>query len=495
MGLGPLLRSGRLGDLVPLGAVGNPVYAAAEPLLAAVRRQLGKDVAGVFAIPRPSERGDVIDWYAPVSGSVVPWSAASPEERITAKAALLATRGRILSHSESLQAEQDGERQVFGRLLEQAICVPSDEYVYLVDGRAVVAFWGFAKRGAPPGLDVLGELDVGAQGEVVPGPSPPGSLVPLPGSESVLDGELAESANGLAARPARPWYWWLFWLPLLLALLGLLWFGLRSCGPGLTVGLPQIALPWRTATEPLDSLPSPASGLQSKTVPAPSPTGVANGLDGAPSPTPSQESAEPVAPSAAPPAAPLPEAEPAREEAQPPSEPEPPAATPEEEPARPDAAASDDPALPPPFPAPPADPAAPEAPSPGAGKKNAPLMIPPQAVSDGSTSFLNGRWKSVTGLQDSDGNPVQLEYEFKDGKGTATLNRRSGASEHRCVGTVRPAMRDGKLVIDEPGSITCPDGTQFRRSTVECEPDERGRARCRGINEDGTAYKVTISGK
>ena len=54
---GALLRSGSLTDFQALGAVGTPVYSTAEQLLAAMRRQLGQDVAELFAIPKPNESG------------------------------------------------------------------------------------------------------------------------------------------------------------------------------------------------------------------------------------------------------------------------------------------------------------------------------------------------------------------------------------------------------------------------------------------------------
>ena len=78
---GALLRSGSLSDFHPLGAVGKPVYSAASQLRATVRRLYGQDVADLFAIPKRHDQGDVIDWYAPEPGSVVPWSAATPGAR------------------------------------------------------------------------------------------------------------------------------------------------------------------------------------------------------------------------------------------------------------------------------------------------------------------------------------------------------------------------------------------------------------------------------
>src|SRR5215510_4410278 len=92
---GALLRSGNLRDFHPLGAVGSPVFRAASQLRAAMRRHIGADVADLFAIPKQHERGDIVDWYAPEPGDVVPWSAATAEQRAAATATLLAARTRL----------------------------------------------------------------------------------------------------------------------------------------------------------------------------------------------------------------------------------------------------------------------------------------------------------------------------------------------------------------------------------------------------------------
>lgn len=220
---GSLLRSGSLKDFHALGAVGNPVHSAASQLRAAMRRQLGEDVANMFAIPKQNERGDTIDWYAPVDGTVVPWSAATPEEREEAKAALLTARERLEEKSQDLQAESDTERQVFGKLLAQATRIPSDEHVYLVNGQPVMTFWGFTERGASTGQDIIGNLDTGGAAA---------AAVAAAAAAAATETVVVEEQPVIVKERRRgwPWWWWLLLIPLLLLLLALLLFGLQECG-------------------------------------------------------------------------------------------------------------------------------------------------------------------------------------------------------------------------------------------------------------------------
>jgi hypothetical protein len=190
--VGSLLRTGTARDYHPLGAVGNPVYLSAPQLRAAIARRLGQVVADILAIPQRNEDGDTIDWYAPVPGPVVPWSAATPDERARAKAALADARGAIEKLATAMQAEVRSDHQVFGRLLEQVTAFPNDEHLYLVNDRPVMTFWGFQGQDVPAGGDALIDL-----------PTPPTPPVPV------------------AVPPKRHRRWW-WLLPLLLLLLALI---------------------------------------------------------------------------------------------------------------------------------------------------------------------------------------------------------------------------------------------------------------------------------
>jgi len=194
---GALLRTGNLKAFEPLGAMGNPVYLAAPQLRAAIGRRLGDGVADTLAIPRRNQNGDTIDWYAPGPGSVVPWTAATPEERTQANEQVREIRERIEDLGRSLQSEETGERQTFGHLLQQVTSFPGDDHVYLVDGRPVITFWGFRQRSAPVGGSPLVSLDA------APPPAP--------------------------RQARRSWLsWWWLLLPLFLLATLLVWL-LRGC--------------------------------------------------------------------------------------------------------------------------------------------------------------------------------------------------------------------------------------------------------------------------
>ncbi|MGY6216118.1 SrfA family protein [Methylolobus aquaticus] len=502
---GALLRSGNVKQYKPLGATGNPVYRAASQLRAAIRRQLGADFAELFAIPQQDDKGDTIDWYAPREGSVVPWTAATTAEREDAKACLLAAQRELSAKSRLLQDADNSEQQVFGRLLELATRIPGEDHVYLVDGRPVMTFWGFVERDAPDYQDVLAMLDVGGDA-----------------ANAAVGAETAETVVDDAEHSTSRFRWWRWpwWLLLLLGLLLLsaLLFGLRGCIPAWVPGAELIApvadKPAVLPDEAAEPAPEQPDGAELPVDTAPDETVIdeihrsgvidrsmtgSTVVDRTGEATESertegeaeQDGAEAVTPGGDEPAPPQ---TPAEKGAEPPNSEQPgEAQKPAEEPPGDPAGKQDTPAN---------DKSAketsPKVPGPGGaggpdGAAGAPLTIPKDAAKTGSTDFMNGRWQSVTGLQDADGNPVRLEYEFAKGQGTARLRHRAGGKEQECSAAVRSSFRGSKLMIEQADDIRCPDGTRFQRSAVECATNPQGRAECQGRNQDGSAYQVRIN--
>ncbi|HSO81301.1 SrfA family protein [Thiocapsa sp.] len=216
--IGPLLRTGTLTDYHPVGAVGHPVYLAAAQLRAALARRLGPDLADSFAIPQRNEDGDTLDWYAPRPGPVVPWSSASPEERLSAQSQLLENRTRIDELACTMQADPDPERQVFARLLAHVFNFPDEGHVYLVDGRPVVSFWGFVRDREAVGSDPLVNLGRFA-------------APPTEWSLDLTDEPRQDPSPNPAPVARRGLPWWIWFPFLLLALILLLLFLLRGCVP------------------------------------------------------------------------------------------------------------------------------------------------------------------------------------------------------------------------------------------------------------------------
>ena len=119
-----------------------------------------------------------------------------------------------------------------------------------------------------------------------------------------------------------------------------------------------------------------------------------------------------------------------------------------------------------------------------------PLVIPPEAVEQGSTDFLNGRWSADSGLMDRTGRPVEVEYEFKQGEGVARYQRSNGVV---CEGPTSAAMDGNRLVITDSANIVCQDGVRFRKSRVECEVGKGGLADCSGSYTTGDRFSVGMN--
>ena len=448
---GALLRSGKSETFTALGETGQPVYRAALQLREAIRR---KDPGLVehLAIPQSDELGNQIDWYSGITGDVIPWTSATEEERAPArqqlerlKAALDDLSARFLG---SDPADQQGDKAVFGKLLKRVIYFPDENFVYLVNGKPVLTFWGFQHADADRSLEPLHCLYPRSE------PAPSAPVTPMPAA--AVAAPLAAATVQQVPVAARPWWrrWWWLW-PLLLLLLALLLLSLlRGCMPTTSLpNLPQVNLPTLSTPElPSGSLPAGGLGLNgSGDTGNGGPSGApglpeGNGDSPAPEPTgPGNEPEPNEAPTEEPPALPGPETEPE----QPSDEPQPEPSQPAEQP------------QPPQLPHDPQE----------------PLSIPEQA-GNGPADFLNGDWRAGAGIQDRrTGKPLRLQYRFDDGKGEVTVRRPDGVD---CSGPVTAAMNNGSLAIDSQGQAACADGSNYDMPQVTCAKGAQSIADCTG---------------
>ncbi len=504
---GALLRSGKLQEFKPLGEDGQPVYTSALQLREAIRLKLGRDAAHCLAVPQRNETGDSIDWYAPEEGDVVPWSAATDEERVQAKVQLQEMHAKLLTVGESMRGEQNRERQIFGRLLEKVIFFPDDSHVYLVNGKPVLTFWGFTDPHGSSTDNPLGRLQprvtqpvaqsVAAEPQRAPEPVPP-PVTPV-------------------AKKRFPW-WWLLLIPLLLLLL---FFLLRSCAP--EVPLPFVT-PEVTEEPPVEEIRdgvrydadgnviSTTNGVSESTA-----TGEAlppaEGEQAAPEvppeemapeeAAPEESAAEEPAPELQPEEPPVPEEqageEPAAEEPKPE---EPPAEEPKpdeqhapelqpEQPPAPEQKPEEQKPENKPQPAPPElqDPKQQQGQKPAGQQPPKPLEIPADATKSGKTDFLNGKWKAGAGIQDArTGKPMRLDYDFKDGKGQVKIS----GDGVECVGDVNAAVGGSGLTIDNAGQAKCNDGSTYKLPKVTCKPGATSAADCTGQYDNSNKFPMSI---
>lgn len=443
---GALLRSGTSGSFTALGETGQPVYRAALQLREAIRRK-NPEMVDHLAIPQSDELGNQIDWYSGLDGDVIPWSSATEEERAPARRQLEALKTALDDLSQRFLGndpaeQQQGDKAVFGKLLKRVIHFPDENFVYLVQGKPVLTFWGFEHAGADRNRDPLRCLY-----QVPPVLTPP----------PVVETAPVAAAPVVPVAAPRPWWrrwWWLLLLPFLLLLLWLL-LGLRGCVPipPLTVDLlPNGVLPVHNAQdEPrlsgsgtnlngLDVTGS-ASGLSTGNGSAP---GLDNPPDGAPGveAPPLDENKADAAP-----------ADPAKDPA------------------------ADLPVPPPENKTAPPDVTTPDAEKAAAAKPGPALSIPPDAA-DGAAKFLDGQYRAGAGIQDRrTGKPLRLEYQFKDGKGEVTVLQADGS---KCSGPVSAAMKGGSLAIDSQGQAVCGDGSTYDMPKVNCRNGATTVADCTG---------------
>lgn len=434
---GALLRSGKSEFFAALGETGQPVYRAALQLREAIRRNHAS-LADHLAIPQSDELGNNIDWYSGIQGEVIPWNAATEEERIPARLQLEGLKEALNDLSSrflgSNPEEQQGDKAVFGKLLKHVIHFPDEDFVYLVNGKPVLTFWGFEHNNAARNSDPLrclyppvASLDFTLPPVPEPQPQAP-TMQPVP----------------VAIVHTSWWrrWWWL--LPLLLLLLLLLLFGLRSCAPHF--GIPALAIPG------LPTVDGPKGELPLIEATAPSSTALNDGV-GVP------EVSSGAAPGNAMPAP----APPANKDEAGLTPPELKASEPENAPAN-----ADEPAKTAEL----AAPISPPAPAPAA-----PLSIPPGSA-DGVADFLNGHYRAGAGIQDRrTGNPLRLEYQFKDGKGEVTVRQPNGVS---CSGPVTATMNKGNLGITSGAQAACGDGSTYDMPKIECAKGAQSIADCTG---------------
>jgi hypothetical protein len=119
------------------------------------------------------------------------------------------------------------------------------------------------------------------------------------------------------------------------------------------------------------------------------------------------------------------------------------------------------------------------------------MRIPSGAAQSGSVSFMDGRWRASGGIQDArTGQPVRLFYDFKDGKGSVTVEKGDGA---RCRTAAESTMSNGNLVISNQGNTAqCSDGSTLALPKISCSPDANGQANCTGVAKDGSALPLII---
>ncbi|OCG20344.1 MULTISPECIES: SrfA family protein [unclassified Gilliamella] len=490
-----LLRSGDIKDFKILGHDGKAAYLVAAQIREMFRVKLGKQYADYLAIPQRNDHGNIIDWYIPFDSNqpdgqydIVPWTSASESEQQSALVLLKEFEHKVMNFGKQLASHPnlEGDQLLFSRLIYDpknnvdsaepnlmAIRFPSNQFVYIVNGKPVITFWGF----------------------VYPHTSQANSpFYSLEALEKVAQAATITSVQTPINNRAwwkRWWIWLLGLLPLLLLLLAL--FLLRGCwlkpeisiNPNVSLDNSNINQPEKDdkqdkkatepelKTEPRDVVVDNRLGVTGNAIP--------NGtiLDNTTStPTNPDVASDSVDYSVAPNNAnegnntSNPDAQDNKNDQ----------VTP------PDIGKTDDKdekSMPNDL-----DKKDNKANSNAAVDQTNNLALPADAIKQGSTKFLDGQWSANGGIQDkATGKPLQLSYNFKDGNGEVTITRSDGV---KCTGNVGTDIKNTNLGIAGNTEAVCSDNTKYQLPKIQCTPGKDNKANCQGIYNNGTSFPITM---
>ena len=456
-----LLRSGCLDDFLSLGENGQTVFDSALQIRETLRLRKQQAVVDSLAIPQPNDEGDRVDWYAPFEGSVVSWAAASDEQRKKALRYLDNCQANVASLVQRCQQAEKTAIQLFGSLLANALQFPGNQYVYLVDGKPVLTFWGFVNLNSSARTDALDCLRINEEHEPViefipeapPAPAvivlsepdePLYSIAPVVVAEPVSETlPLPEPVPEIMPQvlPAKKPTRWV--LPVAAAIVACIaapltyyWVSAPHAEPLEKVA--EVVKPKDIAPKVIQAEPvAKVSTLPVSTQPVPT-------------------LAVPTPPVPTPPDSTLPVNQAAVVE------------------------------VPPPAP----EPAVAVTPPPAVIPKGA-LLLPPDALKRGSTKFFNGNWRAAISVKDSiTGKPPTLHYKIANNKGTVRLVHGDNIV---CKAEVFSGlMQSGTLMIKTRGYARCNDDSRYPLPEVSCTAGPNDVAECTGRYEGDTVVPVTF---
>ena len=437
-----LLRSGNLDDFQAVGGGGQAVFESALQIREALRLRKQQSIVDCLAIPQVNDEGDRVDWYSPTEGTVTSWKAADEDARFRALRLLESTLSSVESLSKkSLQSPKTAQ-QLFGSLLSKAFQFPGENFLFLVDGKPVITFWGFVNLNENAREDILDCL----RASLLPAPMPAPVVEPEPESEPEPAIVFEKADEPLVAAPST----------------------VHITADDLYEAHPA---PVMTASEP-EPEPTPVVVAAKKRRlplwPLPVAAVVVAAVAGPLLWQKHAPTAEPVKAVAAAPVA---------------IEPKPVAAV---EP------------LPLNLPLHQAEVAAVKAPAPVAAEPVVIAAIPKEAmvmeagqVKSGSTRFLNGNWRVMLDVTDPiTGKPPSLRYQIQNNKGTARVVH--GDNVVCRVEVFSGLHSNGELLIKTRGNARCADGSRYPMPEITCKAGTNDVAECSARYDAKTVVPLTF---
>ncbi|MCT9843936.1 SrfA family protein [Leclercia adecarboxylata ATCC 23216 = NBRC 102595] len=437
-----LLRSGNLDDFQAVGGGGQAVFESALQIREALRLRKQQSIVDCLAIPQVNDEGDRVDWYSPTEGTVTSWKAADEDARFRALRLLESTLSSVESLSKkSLQSPKTAQ-QLFGSLLSKAFQFPGENFLFLVDGKPVITFWGFVNLNENAREDILDCL----RASLLLAPMPAPVVEPEPETEPEPAIVFEKADEPLVAAPST----------------------VHITADDLYEAHPA---PVMTASEP-EPEPTPVVVAAKKRRlplwPLPVAAVVVAAVAGPLLWQKHAPTAEPVKAVVAAPVA---------------IEPKPVAAV---EP------------LPLNLPLHQAEVAAVKAPAPVAAEPVVIAAIPKEAmvmeagqVKSGSTRFLNGSWRVMLDVTDPiTGKPPSLRYQIQNNKGTARVVH--GDNVVCRVEVFSGLHSNGELLIKTRGNARCADGSRYPMPEITCKAGTNDVAECSARYDAKTVVPLTF---
>lgn len=528
-----LLRSGDIKDFQALGQDGKAVYLFATQIRDTFRMRLGQQYANHLAIPQRNDQGNIIDWYIPFTSDnpngeydIVPWTSANEQEKNAALIKLQEFEQKVIELGKNMtsNANLSGDQLLFSRLVynpqaslndderEKVIAIrfPTEDFVYIVNGIPVITFWGFLSQQQQitgSAFRCLNPLKTAVTRPSAPTPPP---------EEPVK---------------RKSWWRWLWLLLPLLLLLLLLLFLLRGCNDKIgNINIPTISVPDIThdgVVTPEVDVPSQDGNTIAGVTPdlptvnvntIPRTNGTMNidplnpdvtvplvdddgvlvnadtGLDLPVSDVPVTDTPVTDIPATDTPTTDLPSTDNSASDPLNQNIPILDDNDSNNNGLNADGSSNTDSNLPNGNGSqavnPTADDSTTNNPAANNSTANNRLTLPTNALKEGSTDFLNGKWNVSSGIQDKKtGKPLRLEYNFDKGNGTVTVTNSDGL---KCVGNVSSGASQGNLNINNQTHAICSDNSSYLLPKIKCTPGQNNVANCQGDYGDGTKFPITI---
>lgn len=150
-----ILRSGYLENFNALGVGGQTIFETTIQIRETIRLRKQQIILDCLAIPQYNDSEDKVDWYAPFQGVVTPWAYASEQQREQAVGYLENCLAVASAISHRCLAAEKTSVNLFGAMLVRLFQFPGSQYIYLVDDKPVITFWGFLNLNQSPREDVF----------------------------------------------------------------------------------------------------------------------------------------------------------------------------------------------------------------------------------------------------------------------------------------------------------------------------------------------------